>query len=248
MVNTANKASGAKVDNAESRVPKHIAIVMDGNRRFSKRLMMKPWKGHEWGAKKVEQVLEWCEELGVKELTLYAFSVENFNRPKEEFDYLMGLFEREFNRIKDDPKIMKKGLRIHFIGRLWMFPKKVQESMKALAEKTKFNDRTQVNFAMAYGGRAEVIDAVKKIASKVASGEMGVEEVNESSFSKNLYFEGEPELIIRTGGDMRTSNFLMWQANYSEWYFCEKLWPEFEKKDFVLAVEDYKERERRFGR
>lgn len=229
-------------------VPKHIGIILDGNRRFSKRLMMKPWKGHEWGARKVEKLFEWCVELGIKELTLYAFSMQNINRPKEEFDYLMKIFHDEFSKLVDDERLEKYGIRINFIGRIHLFPAEVQEKMKLLMEKTKDFDKHVINFAMAYGGREEVVDAVKKVATGVKNGELDVDDINEEVFGKNLYMESEPDLIIRTGGDRRTSNFLIWQSNYSEWAFVEKLWPEFEKEDFIRCIEDYNSRERRFGK
>ncbi len=231
-------------------VPKHIAIIMDGNRRFAKRLMLKPWMGHEWGEQKVEKILDWCQELGVKELTLYAFSMQNFNRPKEEFDYLMRVFNNAFNRLMNEKKeqIMQQGIRFTFIGRTHLFPADIQENMHQLSELTKNNANYQVNIAMAYGGREEVIDAVKKVAEQVKNGTLNEDEINEEVFSKNLYTESEPDLIIRTGGDKRTSNFLIWQSNYSEWIFLEKTWPEFEKQDLVVAIKDYESRQRRFGR
>lgn len=231
-----------------SQVPKHIGIILDGNRRFSKRLMMKPWKGHEWGAQKVEKLFDWCKEIGIKELTLYTFSVENFNRPKEEFDYLMEIFRKEFERLKDDPRLDANKIRINVIGRTWMFPKDIQEKIKDVMEKTKNNDQYIINFAMAYGGRTEVIDATKKIAEQVKKGELDIDSINEETFSKNLYFKDEPEMIIRTGGEKRTSNFLIWQGSYSEWIFLDKMWPEFEKEDLLEAIKEYHSRERRFGK
>jgi len=231
-----------------NKIPKHVAIILDGNRRFSKRLMMKPWRGHEWGAKKVEKLVDWCKELGVKELTLYAFSVENFNRPKREFDYLMDLFKKEFDRMKDDPRIYKNKIRINVIGRIWMFPKDVQERMKEIMERTKNHDKYVINFAMAYGGRTEVVDAVKKVAEQIKKGKLRIEDINEESFSRNLYMVDEPDLIIRTGGTKRMSNFLPLQGAYSELIFLDKMWPEFEKEDFIKCVEEYGERERRFGK
>lgn len=235
-----------------SRVPKHVGLILDGNRRFSKKLMMKPWMGHEWGAKKVEKLASWCKELGVKELTLYTFSIQNFNRPKIEFDFLMKLFRKSFKDLVEDAKkwkeLVENKVRINFIGRLWKFPKDVQEAMNNLMEKTKDFGEHIINFAMAYGGREEVIDAVKKLAEDVKEGKVNVEDINEEVFAKNLYTESEPEMIIRTGGEKRTSNFLLWQSNYSEWFFLEKYWPEFEKEDFKKCLEEYAERERRFGK
>ena len=233
---------------SSTRVPKHIGIILDGNRRFSKRLMMKPWMGHEWGVKKVEKLFEWCKELDIRELTLYTFSIENFNRPKEEFDYLMKLFVKEFEKLKEDNRIHENRIRINVIGRTWMFPKEVQERIHDIMEATKGYDSYVINFAMAYGGRTEVIDACRKIAEQVKKGDINIDQINEETFSKSLYFSDEPDLIIRTGGEKRTSNFLIWQGSYSEWVFLEKMWPEFEKEDLVEAIEEFKSRERRFGK
>ena len=227
-------------------VPKHVAIVLDGNRRFAKKLMLKPWKGHEWGKGKVEKLFEWAKELGVNELTLYAFSIQNLNRPKEEFDYLMKLFVESFNGIKNDIKI--KEVKINFIGRINLFPKEVQKAMNELMEKTKDNIPYIVNFAMAYGGQEEVIDAVKKISEQVKEGKLDINKINEESFKDYLYLKDSPELIIRTGGEKRTSNFLNYQAAYSEWIYLEKMWPEFEKEDFEECIKEYSSRQRRFGK
>ncbi len=228
-------------------VPNHIGIILDGNRRFSRRLMMKPWKGHEWGAKKVEKVLGWAQDLGVKELTLYVFSYENFNRPKEEFNHLMKLFKTEFDRLCEDKRIFDQQIRFNVIGRTWMFPRDVQDSIKRVMDLTKDHKGYIVNMAMAYGGRTEVIDAVKKISEQVKNGDLDIDDINEESFSRCLYMEDEPDLIIRTGGSLRTSNFLVWQSAYSEWIFLEKTWPEFEKEDLEEAISNYKKRDRRFG-
>lgn len=225
-------------------VPKHVGIILDGNRRFAKRLMLKPWKGHEWGAAKVEKLFDWCKELGVKELTLYALSIENFNRPKEEFDYLMNVFRKEFDRLKDDKRLDEDGIRVRFIGRLSMLPKDIQEKMDFIVKKTKDNKNYFMNFALAYGGRQEIIDAVKRLWNE----NLDVKKLNEEMFSKYLYLESNPDLIIRTGGEKRTSNFLIWQGSYAELMFLDKLWPEFEKEDFIKCLEEFSKRERRFGR
>ena len=231
---------------SENKVPKHIGIIVDGNRRLAKKLMLKPWKGHELGAEKLEKLFEWCKELNIKELTLYCFSIENFNRPKEEFNYLMDLFKKEFTKMKDDSRL--KDIKINFIGRINMFPKDVQDSMNVLMEKTKNSKPYMINFAMAYGGRAEVIDATKKIAEAVKEGKLNVDDINEQVFEKNLYNASEPDLIIRTSGEKRTSGFLIYQAAYSELIFIDKMWPEFEKEDFVKAIKEYSNRQRRFGK
>jgi len=231
-----------------NEVPKHIGIIMDGNRRLAKRLMVKPWKGHEWGAQKIEKLFDWCLEYQIKELTLYAFSVQNFNRPKKEFDYLMNIFRENFDKLQEDKRIMKNGIKFNVIGRIWMFPNDIQDKMNAIMEKTQNNKKYIVNFAMAYGGREEVIDATKKIAEQVKAGTLDIKDINEEIFKNNLYMADEPDLIIRTGAVKRTSNFLAFQSAYSEYFFVEKMWPEFEKEDLAAAIKDYKARHRRFGR
>lgn len=230
------------------RVPNHIGIILDGNRTFAKKLMLKPWKGHEWGAKKIEKLFDWCKELDIRELTLYAFSIYNFNRPKKEFDFLMNLFEKEFKKCKTDKRIFENKVKMNFIGRIWMFPEKVQKEMKELMELTKDHDKFVVNFAMAYGGKTEVIDATKKIAEQVKEGKLDIDKINEDVFSKNLYFNDDVDLIIRTSGQIRTSDFLPWQGANAEWIFVEKCWPEFEKEDLVNCIKEYNDRERRFGK
>ena len=232
---------------SENKVPRHVGIIIDGNRRFARRLMLKPWKGHEWGAKKVEKLLNWSREYKIKELTLYAFSQENFDRPKKEFNYLMNLFKEEFTRLKEDPR-WKDEIRVNFIGRIWMFPQDIQKIMKDLMEMTKNNDKYIINFAMAYSGRAEIIDATKKIANLVKKGLIDIDNINDEIFSQNLYLESEPDLIIRTS-ESRLSGFLLWQGAYAELEFLpNKLWPEFSKKDFVKCLQEYSRRERRFGK
>ncbi|HLC86572.1 MAG TPA: polyprenyl diphosphate synthase [Candidatus Nanoarchaeia archaeon] len=230
-----------------NKVPKHIGIILDGNRRFAKRLMLKPLKGHEWGYEKIKKIMEWCKEFNIKELTLYTFSIENFDRPKKEFDYLMKLFVRAFKELKNDWNKIKE-LKVRFIGRIFMFPEKVQQSMKDLMESTINNGPYTLNFAMAYGGRAEIVDATKKIAQQVKEGKLDIDNINEENFKKNLYLDSDPDLIIRTS-ESRLSGFLLYQGAYSEIIFLpEKLWPEFEKEDFVKCLEEYSNRERRFGK
>jgi tritrans,polycis-undecaprenyl-diphosphate synthase [geranylgeranyl-diphosphate specific] len=219
----------------------HIGIVLDGNRRFAKKLMKQPWKGHEEGAKRVEELLDWCKELRIKELTLYCFSLENFNRAKEEVDFLMKLFKKEFERLEKDKRIEENKVRIRFIGQKELLNKELQDLTKRIEEKTKNNKDYTINFAIAYGGRQEIIDAVKKLIECK-------KEVNETNFKQCLSLKNEPDLIIRTGGEIRTSNFLPWQSVYSEWIFVDKMWPEFTKQDLVNAIEEFNRRQRRFGR
>ena len=232
----------------QSKSLNHIGIILDGNRRFAKKLMANPWKGHEWGAKKVAKLFEWCKDVDVKELTLYAFSMQNFNRPKKEFEYLMKIFAEFFEDTKSNKLIHENKVCIKFIGRINLFPQDVYEKMQELMEMTKDYDSYFVNFAMAYGGREEIVDAIKKIGRKLESGELSVDDIDDVLVGNNLYINHEPDLIIRTGGDHRTSNFLVWQSHYSEWFFLEKTWPEFEKEDLIACINEFQQRERRFGK
>jgi len=227
--------------------PEHIGIILDGNRRFAKRLMLEPWKGHDFGYEKIRKLLNWCRELNIGEITLYCFSIQNFNRPKKEFDYLMGVFERAFKDLLKDKDVHKYKVRINFIGRSYLLPKNIQKLIKKAVDLTKGYNGYKVNIAIAYGGREEIVDAVKKVAEKVKNKELNIKDINEEIFAENLYMNTEPDIIIRTGGEKRTSNFLPWQSIYSEWVFLEKAWPEFEKEDLINVIEEYKNRERRFG-
>ena len=230
------------------KVPKHIGIILDGNRRFAKRLMVKPWMGHEWGAKKTEELLEWIVEYKIKELTLYVLSIQNFfSRPKKELNYLFNLFKKELKNLINNDKIERHKIKINFIGRLNLFDKELQELMKKIMEKTKNNKNITINLAIAYGGKEEIVDAVKKIAHQIKEGKLNINKINEDSFKEFLYLKSSPDLIIRTGGEKRTSNFLNYQADYSEWIFLDIMWPEFEKKDFVNCLNEYSKRKRKFG-
>jgi tritrans,polycis-undecaprenyl-diphosphate synthase [geranylgeranyl-diphosphate specific] len=228
--------------------PKHIGIVLDGNRRFAKKLMMEPWKGHELGVEKLKQLFKWCKEFDIKEMTLYCFSIQNFNRPKREFEFLMDIFEKAANDAAANEDVHNNKIRINPVGRWDLFPEKVQEALKKVVEATKDYTDYVVNLAIAYGGREEIIDALKKIAPKIKNGEINAEDINEETFSDFLYLKNNPDLIIRTGGERRTSNFLPWQSTYSEWFFLEKTWPEFEKEDLAKVIEEFNKRQRRFGR
>jgi tritrans,polycis-undecaprenyl-diphosphate synthase [geranylgeranyl-diphosphate specific] len=232
---------------AESKAPRHIAVILDGNRRYGKKVGNK-LKGHEAGAKKVGELLKWCRELGIKEVTLYCFSMENFKRPKEEVECLMRLFQEQIKKLNNDEKLSKSKAKIRFIGRLHLFPRALRKAMEELMRKTIGNTQFTVNFAIGYSGRAEIVDAVKKIAYKVMDNEIKAEDIDEELVRDNLYLSNEPDIVIRTGNEKRISNFLLWQSAYSELFFLEKLWPEFEKEDLVKVIEEFKRRERRFGR
>ena len=220
----------------------HLGIILDGNRRFAKKNNINPLKGHEYGAQTVWNLFKWAKELGIKELSLYAFSTENFKRSKIEVEYLMNVFLKEFDKLLKSGNLEKNRIKVRFIGRLHMFDKKIQEKMKELMEHTKDFDSFIANFCMAYGGRAEIVDAVNKLIKQ------GVKEVDETMIFENLYLPSEPDLIVRTS-EQRLSNFLMWQGAYSEIMFLpDKLWPEFTKQDLVDCVEEFKSRKRRYGK
>ena len=228
-----------------SKVPRHIAIILDGNRRYARKLGLQIWKGHEFGLRKLEELFSWCIELGIKEVTLYCFSTENFKRSKKEIDYLFSLFWKEFEKMKKGEGVFKDRVKVNVIGRINMFSKRMKGAMLEAMQKTKRNKALLVNFAMAYGGRQEIIDAFKKIIKN--RNKIKPNEINESLITKNLYLKSEPGLVIRPGGEIRTSNFLTWQSVYSEWVFMDKLWPEFTKEDLIRCVEEFSKRERRFG-
>jgi len=226
-----------------SNNPQHIAIILDGNRRFAKKLMLKPWKGHKYGKKKVEDLLDYMKDFGIREMTFYALSSDNIkNRPEKELSYLYKVFREAF-RDMDRKKIHENKIKMRFIGNLDLLPEDLREQCLQLESETADNDKFIVNFAIAYGGREEIIEAVKKILkSKVDIGDIDGKLIEE-----NLYMNSQPDLIIRTGGEKRTSNFLPWQASYSEWMFLDKTWPEFGREDLAECIEEFKKRKRNFG-
>jgi len=215
---------------------------MDGNRRWAKARGLPPFKGHEAGYKKIEEVLHWCREAGVEILTLFAFSTENWQRAREEVDFLMKLFLLALTR--DIKKLHKNNVCVRVIGRREGLPEKLREAVKKSEELTKNNDGGTLNLAINYGGRPELVDAFKKIAEKPAG------EITEETISANLYTAGlpDPDLIIRTSGEQRLSGFLTWQSAYSELLFINHHWPEFSREDFDAALADFSNRQRRFGK
>jgi len=226
-------------------IPNHLAIILDGNRRFAKKNNLDSLKGHDQGYTNIKNVLDWCKEVDIKELTLYTFSTENFNRPKKEVNYLMKLFVKAFSEFKTDKRI--KDIRINIIGRIHLFPQKLQKIMYDLMEMTKSHTKFILNFAMGYGGRSEIIDATKKIAQQIKENKLDIENIDEETFKKNLYLNSEPDLIIRTS-ESRLSGFLTFQSVYSEIIFLpNKLWPEFSKTDFLSCLQEFSRRKRRFG-
>ncbi len=232
------------------KMPKHIAIIMDGNRRYSRiQGNIDVVKGHEIGVDTLEKVLDWSIELGIEIITAYAFSTENFNRTKHEVDGLMNLFVVNFKRLVDHEKIHKNEVRVKVVGRTELLPDEVREAIEDAEKATAKYTKRCLNLAIGYDGRLEIIDSFKKIIKDVQDGKITVDDVDEDLVSQNLYTEGidDPNLIIRTSGEERLSGFLLWQSSYSELYFCETLWPELRKVDFVRAIRSYQERERRFG-
>jgi tritrans,polycis-undecaprenyl-diphosphate synthase [geranylgeranyl-diphosphate specific] len=231
-------------------MPKHIAIIMDGNRRYSKLMgNRQAIEGHKRGVKTLEKVLDWSIELGIEIVTAYAFSTENFNRHPDEVKGLMNLFQRNFEGIANNPKIHKNKVRVKAVGNLDLLPENVKEAIKIAEESTSSYDKRLVNIAIGYDGRMEIIDAIKKISKEVKEGKLDPDIIDEKMVSENLYTAGldDPNLIIRTSGEERLSGFLLWQSSYSELYFCDSLWPELRKVDFLRALRSYQERERRFG-
>jgi tritrans,polycis-undecaprenyl-diphosphate synthase [geranylgeranyl-diphosphate specific] len=232
------------------KMPKHVAIIMDGNRRYSKlQGNMDVIKGHEIGVDTLEKVLDWSIELGIEIITVYAFSTENFNRPEHEVEGLMNLFVKNFKRLVDHEKIHRNEVKVKVVGKTELIPESVREAIKEAEDATAHYDKRLFNIAIGYDGRLEIIDSFKKIIKQVQAGEITIDDVDEELVSKNLYTGGleDPNLIIRTSGEERLSGFLLWQSSYSELYFCETLWPELRKVDFIRAIRSYQERERRFG-
>ena len=228
------------------KMPKHVALIMDGNRRFSKlQGNIDVVKGHEIGVDTLEKVLDWSIELGIEIITAYAFSTENFNRPQHEVEGLMNLFVINFKRLVTHEKIHKNEVRVKVVGRTELLPDNVKEAIHDAEESTKHYTKRLFNIAIGYDGRLEIIDSFKKIIKDVQDGKISIDDVDEDLVSQNLYTEGldDPNLIIRTSGEERLSGFLLWQSSYSELYFCETLWPELRKVDFIRAIRSYQARD-----
>ena len=231
-------------------VPKHVAIIMDGNRRFAKELDLQPNAGHLLGRDKIKEVLEWSFDLGINILTLYAFSTENFQRNTEEVKSLMNLFKEELNKASKDSRIHKNKVRIKVIGKLDALPDEVRKTAEYVMDQTKDYDNYYLNVALAYGGREEIINAIQNIAEDVKNNKLRIEDITEPKFSSYLYTNGipDPDLIFRTSGEERISNFLLWQLAYSELYFSDVYWPALQKRDYLKAIRTYQQRQRRLGK
>lgn len=228
-------------------LPKHIAIIMDGNRRWAKKRNMPSNYGHREGAKTLETIAKYCANKGIKELTVYAFSNENWKRSKEEVDSLMNLFEQYIHEF--DTKYAKENIKIKFLGDLTRLSLSIQEGVKRVENRTKENTGMVFNVALNYGGREEIINAVKLITQKVKDDKLNINNINHEEFEKHLYTSGcmDVDLLIRTSGEMRISNFLPWQLSYAEMYFTDTYWPDFKENDIDVAIDEFKKRKRNFG-
>jgi tritrans,polycis-undecaprenyl-diphosphate synthase [geranylgeranyl-diphosphate specific] len=223
---------------------------MDGNRRYARiKGNMNPIDGHKRGKDTLEQFLDWCVDLGIEIITIYAFSTNNFERSQTEVEGLMKLFKENFEIISKHKKIKDNKIRIKAVGNLELLPDDLRESINTAEASTASYNNMLLNIAIGYDGRLEIIDAIKKISNEVKEGKLTTEDIDENLVNKNLYTAGlaDPNLIIRTSGEERLSGFLLWQSSYSELYFCDSYWPDFRKVYFLRALRSYQKREQRFG-
>ncbi|MBP3286855.1 MAG: isoprenyl transferase [Prevotella sp.] len=229
-----------------TRIPEHIAIIMDGNGRWAMDRGLDRTFGHKAGLDNLEAITTICSNLGVKYLTVYAFSIENFNRPAYEVEALMGLV---LSFIKMD-LFHNNNVSFHVVGDRERLPKSVQDKLRSMEEETAMYDGMAMTIAMGYSSKQEIVNATKKIALEVQSGKMSADDINEETISKHLWtaWMPDPDLLIRTGGEVRISNYLLWQCAYSEFYFCDTYWPDFGEEDLHKAIASYQRRQRRFGK
>jgi len=231
-----------------SKLPKHIAVIMDGNGRWAKQRGKLRVFGHKNGVRSVRSTIEASAELGIEVLTLYAFSTENWNRPKLEVDMLMALL---VNSLKKELKeLLKNNIRLQTIGNIDLLPKKVQKELNEVVDKTKNNTRLIVNVALSYSSKEEIVNAFKNISKKIVNNQLSIKEIDQNIINNHLYTRNLPnvDLVIRTSGEKRISNFMLWQIAYAELYFTDIFWPDFTKEEFYKAILDYQQRERRFGK
>ncbi len=230
------------------RLPRHVAVIMDGNGRWAKQQGLPRIMGHRHGVDTLKELLRCCKDWGIQALTAYAFSTENWGRPLAEVEFLMTLFERVLRR--ELKELVNEGVQIHFVGDLGSLPESLQEEIERAMLATCHNQTIRFTVATNYGGRREILQACRAIAEQVEKGQLQVVDIDEALFEKHLYTAGtcDPDLLIRTSGEMRVSNFLLWQVAYSEIYVTETLWPNFDRQEFHRALSDYQQRHRRFGR
>ena len=233
-------------------MPNHIAIILDGNRRWAKRNLTIQKTGHFKGADAVENLLDWCEEFDVKIITLYVLSAENLDRKNEELDYLYELIHKRLEKLYNDPRIHRNEMRVKAIGTIELLPEPIKDVLSRLDEVTKDYDKHFLNIAIAYGGQNELVDAVKKIGIKIKNGEIDADKINKEVIESNLYTshlpQSSPDMILRTSGEKRMSGFLLWQSAYSELIFLDIFWPEFRKIDLMRAIRTFQKRKRRTGK
>jgi undecaprenyl diphosphate synthase len=229
------------------RVPRHVAIIMDGNGRWAVSRGLERNAGHREGIESVREVIRACRDYGVEALTLYAFSIENWNRPRGEVSELMRLLEEYLDT--EIEEVMEHGARVRTIGRVDRLPPSTRRAVAGAIERTAENTGMQLIFALSYGGRTEIVDAARRLARDVELGKIDPEGLDEKGFAAYLYAPDlpDPDLMIRTGGEQRVSNFLLWQIAYSELHLSDRMWPEFRRAEFEAAIVDYQQRERRFG-
>ncbi len=229
------------------RLPKHVAVIMDGNGRWAKRRGLPRIMGHKQGVDTLKKLLRCCRDWGIPALTVYAFSTENWGRPHEEVNFLMTLFEQAIRQ--EIRELMAENVRIQFVGDLTALPSSLLAEIDRSMEATRDNQGIKFTVATNYGGRQEIISACRQIAAEVAQGLLQPDDINESLFERHLdtFNVGDPDLLIRTSGEMRISNFLLWQLAYSEIYITDTLWPDFDRAEFHRALIAYQQRERRFG-
>ena len=231
-------------------VPKHVAIIMDGNRRFARELGLgTTTAGHERGKEKLEEVVQWCLDVGVRILTVYAFSTENLSRPTEEVQELMRLFAESFRRMGDEERVHRYRIKVQVFGDRHLLPQEVRDAIEYAEGRTKDYGDYTFNLAVAYGGRQEILEAIRDVVRDAQAGRVSPEQIDEKFFSRRLYTGDlpDPDLVLRTSGEERISNFLLWQLAYSELYFVEVYWPGFRKIDFLRAIRSYQQRRRRYG-
>ena len=231
-----------------TNLPKHLAIIMDGNGRWAKKQGFLRTLGHESGTKSVKEIIKSCAKLGIENLTLYAFSTENWNRPKIEVDTLMKILVRSLK--KELKTLQDNDIKLNTIGNLEKLPKSAQDQLLGVIEKTKHNSRMTLTLALSYGSREEIVNAVRNISNKVKNNIISIDSIDDSIINEHLYTQNLPEvdLLIRTSGEHRISNFLLWQIAYAELYFTDVLWPDFKEQDLYEAIISYQKRERRFGK
>jgi tritrans,polycis-undecaprenyl-diphosphate synthase [geranylgeranyl-diphosphate specific] len=230
-------------------VPRHLAIIMDGNRRFASDHGMLIHEGHEAGKEKLEELLDWCLEVGIRILTVYALSTENFHRSGKELEALMDLFARSFRQVVTDKRVHEHHIRVQAIGNVAVLPQYLRDAIAAAEEATQSYSDYYYNVAIAYGGREEIVEAIRKLARRVADGTLRPEEIDSQKVSGELYTAHlpDPDLVFRTSGEERISNFLLWQTAYAELYFSDVNWPGLTKLDFLRAIRAFQNRQRRYG-